>query len=139
MKKFNIPDRLKLDNKGQALVEFAIVCPIFLLLITLIFAAGQLCLGKMACASAAQTGCREAILYSDMDVAQEKADEKTMIAMERGLKLSFIESELSKTTEDGYSYYTYTVTFSSEGLMTFDGISGNGTFTSSVTMMTEYR
>ena len=139
MKKINIPDRLKLNNKGQALVEFAIVCPVFLLVIVLIFAASQLCLGKMSCASAAQTGCREAILYSDIDEAKEKADEKTITAMERGLNLSFIESDLSRTTQDGYTYYTSTVTFSSEGLMTFDSISGDGTFSSSVTMMTEYR
>lgn len=138
---FNILKKIrrnKLDNKGQSIVEFAIVAPIFIMLLVVVILAGQVIVAKMAANSAAQAGCREAILYEDKDNALEHADKKAKVEMDNGISLSYVSSDLSSSTEDGDEYYTYTITFESEGLISFEELLGDGKFTATVTMMAEY-
>lgn len=133
-----IPKKLKKNEDGQAMAELALVLPIFFLVVAFVIAASQLILGKMAVNSATQTGCREAILYSDITVAKEKADDKAKDAMANGLNLEFLSSTIELKTENDREYYVYTVTFDSKSLFTWDSLGGDGTLLSTSIMMTEY-
>lgn len=79
------------SQKGQQLVEFALILPVIILCLGVIITAGQLLYGKMVCQMAAYEGARKAVVTppsaDPKSVAIEKAKD---IISKNGISLSFV-------------------------------------------------
>jgi Flp pilus assembly protein TadG len=66
-------------SRGQALVEFALVIPIFVLLLTALFDMGRAVFAYNTLTNAAREGARIAIVNQDVDMIKQHAKQATQI------------------------------------------------------------
>jgi Flp pilus assembly protein TadG len=71
--------RAKRSGRGQALVEFALVIPIFLLLMVALFDMGRAVFAYNTLTNAAREGARIAIVNQDVDSIRDRAKNATQI------------------------------------------------------------
>jgi Flp pilus assembly protein TadG len=66
-------------TRGQALAEFAIVLPIFILLLFALFDLGRVVFGYNSITNAAREGARMAIVNQDFDTITERVEGQTFV------------------------------------------------------------
>lgn len=85
---FRILSKLKINRKGQSIVEFALILPLLLILIMGIIQFGLILSGYVSITNAAREGARIGIVQKDFSVAQTKAKAKVIEALDISPTLS---------------------------------------------------
>ena len=120
------------DARGQTLVEFALVVPIFILLVLGIFDVGRAVFNYSTVANAAREGAREAIVNQD-PVAVKAAAKDAGI----GLGLTDADITLAPCAAQDCAY-SVTVTYDYEPATPFIGQLFNPTLKSTAVMPVEF-
>jgi Flp pilus assembly protein TadG len=125
--------RIRRDgSRGQALVEFALVVPIFVLLLVGLFDIGRAVWNYNTVANAAREAARVAVVNQDQTVIREAA--KTA-----GVSLSLEDADITlNPCTDQECPYSVTVTYDYEPVTPLIGSLINLTLTSTAVMPLEY-
>ena len=120
------------DSRGQALVEFALIVPLFILILVGLFDAGRAVFNYSTIANAAREAARVAIV--DQDEANIRAAAK---AAGSGLTLQDSDIALGSCLDKGCAY-SVTVTYDFEPATPLIGQLFNPTLSSTAVMPVEY-